>query len=256
MAAETQRFVVERRLLTPTIDEPVQLLDMPMHLRAPGLMRLNTPGPLELQPVPSVFMLALPGADWSWAQTEARLRLLNHRALGLAVIREIYPGKSLFDSIRNLEPSRTRKLYTSRAHRDGWGLYVEQILLDEGYEWDDPFLQLAHLRNSLLEECRALAAIEVHTGIMTLPEAVELFRRAHLEPARARREARAVAVDPTLWSAAIGRLQILKLRGRYLEEDPNRTLQTFHDALLSSAGLPLALVNRLFLAGRVEDSSE
>jgi uncharacterized protein (DUF885 family) len=256
VAVETQQFTVDRRLLTPGIDEPVQLFDMPTHMRTGDLMRLRSAGPLELQTAPSEFMLALPGTDWSWAQTQTRLRLLNHRVLRLAVIREIYPGKSLFDSIRNLEPSRVRKLHTSRAHRDGWGLYVEQLLLEEGYEWDDPFLLLAHLQESLLEESRAQASIELHTGTMTLPEAVELFGRAHLDPGRARREARAVAVDPTLWSAAIGRLKIMELRNRYLEEDSNRTLQTFHDVLLSSAGLPLPLVERLFLAGGVEDSSE
>ena len=256
MAEEIQRFAIERRLLTLAVDDPVQLLDMPTHLRALGLMKLNSPGPLELQTVPAGFMLSLPGTDWSVAQTQAQLRFLNHRVLRLAAIREIYPGKFLFDSIRNREPSRIRKLHASRAHRDGWGLYVEQMLLEEGYEWEDPFLRLAHLQNSLLEECRAAAAIELHTGNMTLPEAVELFSRAHLDPARALREARAVAIDPTLWSPALGRLRILELRNRYLEEDPNRTLQKFHDVLLSSGGLPLALVDRLFPASGVEDSSE
>jgi uncharacterized protein (DUF885 family) len=256
IAEEIQSFAVERRLLTPLMDEPVQLLDMPVHLRTAGQMSLVAPGPLEPRTVPSIFFLSLPGTDWSRAQTEARLRLLNHRTLRLAVIREIYPGKSLLDSIRSSELSRIRKLHTSRAHRDGWGLYVEQMLLESGYEWDDPYLRLAHLQNSLLELSRAAAAIELHTGVMTLSEAVQLFRRAHLDPARARREARAVAVDPTRWSAALGRLFIMELRNRYLEEDPNRTLQMFHDGLLATYGLPLPLVERLFLASGVEDSPD
>jgi len=186
----------------------------------------------------------LPLPSWPPQQIETHLRNLPTRSLRLAVIREVYPGKHLHDSFLAKSKSRIRKLLASRSHREGWGNYVEKLLIDQGYAWEDPLLRLSQLHRSLVEQCRLVVAIDLHSGNMSLPNATQFFiKEAYLAEGRSRQEARAVAVNPNRWDAALGKLQILKLRERYLENtgEPG-DLSRFHDTLLAHAGLPVTLV--------------
>jgi uncharacterized protein (DUF885 family) len=122
------------------------------------------------------------------------------------------------------------------------------MILDEGFKWDDPLLRLAQLRGALIEQCRLTTAIGLHSGQMSIEQAAQIFRdQALLDPEVAMREAVLVARDWTRASAALGKLQILKLREDYLGDEPSRTFRSFHEELLSGAGLPLKLVRLMMI---------
>lgn len=245
---ETRQFTHERNLFEGNPGGRLQIVATPQILRDHRWMFLNTPGSLEQSDEPSYFMLTLPRDDEPPQRVEAGVWTFNTRALRLAVIREIHPGRFMNYSYHKNSKSRVRQLLVSKASIDGWSHYVEQVLLDEGYKWDDPGLRLMQLHSALVEQCRLATAIGMHSGQMSIARAAQIFREsAFLDSEQAMREARWVARDWTRASAALGKLQILKLRGDYIGDEPSRTLHSFHEEFLSGAGLPLKLVRLLIL---------
>jgi uncharacterized protein (DUF885 family) len=244
---EIRRYTQDRGLFESNQFPELQVVATPPFFRVQGSMALKTAGFLEQGDELSYFMLTPPGTDWRPAQVKAHLENFNTRSLRLALIREIHPGQYLHYSHLKQSGNRIRQLLASKASTNGWSHYVEQMLLDEGYGWDDPVLRLMQLQNALIEQCRLTTAIGLHSGEMSLGRAAQVFRdRAYLDTEVAMREARAVARDWTRASAALGKLQILKLREDYMGDEPSRSLRSFHDGLLSGAGLPLKL-SRLML---------
>lgn len=239
-----EAFAGEHHLTSHVSDDSIQIIERPFRFGDRKLIVLESVTPLENDPGPPFFMLTVPRPGSPPSQTETHMRDFSTRALKLALIREVYPGKALYDSSLATSKSKIRKLLASRAHREGWGHYAEQLLIEQGYEWEDPLLRLYQLHLALIEQCRLIVAIDFHTGVIGLADAVRVFHEeAYLDVARSRQEARAVAVNPNEWNAGLGKLQILKLRELYLQNDAeSKELGWFHDALLDHAGLPLALV--------------
>jgi uncharacterized protein (DUF885 family) len=86
---------------------------------------------------------------------------------------------------------------------------------------------------------------------MTLAEAARLFaERAMLEFEEARHEAERSATDPACLNAALGRMQILKLREDLRASSGAAfSLPRFHDQLLSEGKLPIPLLRRVMMPG-------
>jgi uncharacterized protein (DUF885 family) len=242
---EVMAFVSEHRLVSRVDESPISIIATPDHLRGGDLVAVGSSGPLDPNPNPSFLMLTLPLPSWTPQRVENHLRALPTRSLRLDVIREVYPGMHLHDSLLADSKSRIHKLLASKAHREGWGLYVEQLLIDQGYAWEDALLRLLQLHRGLVAQGRLVVAIDLHSGTMNLSDATRFFREeAYLSAGESRQEARSTAVDPERWSAALGQLQILELHERYVEHTGEAgTLSGFHDKLLAQAGLPLTLVN-------------
>jgi hypothetical protein len=241
---DVRRFTVEQELVGAVPETLLQAGEMP-YVFGDEVLATQALGRWEDEKVGSVFMLAVPPPDWSPGRTNEHLRLLNTRSLRLSIVRAF--GSHLLSL--NTRDSEIRKMWISRAHRDGWKSYFQRLFLEEGYEQDDPLLRLMLLRQGLVEQCRLLAAIGLHTEEMSLSEAARLFRdEAYLEPSQAQQEARAVAVAPALMYAALGSRLVSELREDYLDPgDPGRKLRDFHDGFLATGALPMRLARHALL---------
>jgi uncharacterized protein (DUF885 family) len=193
----------------------------------------------------------MPLAD---APKVGRLVLFGPYMLQLLSIREVYPGNyvrflSRSESVNRL--SELRRLLTSRANREGWAHYAEEMFLDEGYGSADPLLRLVQLRQALVGLCRLVTTILIHAEGLSLETAARIFmNEAFLDASAAEREVRVIAADPTRMSAALGKLQISKLRSDYVNSGAEtKTLRDFHDAFLGCGEPPLRLVRLLLLGG-------
>ncbi len=164
-------------------------------------------------------------------------------------IRLGWPGEYLRWKRRGDVPGRVRRLYGSRMNREGWSLYAAGMLLEEGYAANDAGLRKAVLREILLEACRFSAVAGIHAKGMSLEQAAALFSgQAGLDAGEAQREAVEAALDPFRLSAALGRLEILRLREDWrLSQGPAYTLGNFHDAFLAEGSVPVAAVRSRLL---------
>ena len=212
------------------------------------LGKLRVPGPAE-STGEAVLRLAMPLAALPTDPLPFEPYMLQ-----LLSMREVYPGNYVrfLSRIESEErSSQLRRLLTSRANREGWALYAEELFLDEGYGSADPLLRMVQLRRALVELCRLMATILIHAEELSLSTAARIFvNEAFLDPAAAEQEVMAIAADPTRLSAALGKLQILKLRSDFVNAGAQaKTLRDFHDAFLGCGEPPLRLVRLLLLGG-------
>ncbi len=99
---------------------------------------------------------------------------------------------------------------------EGWAHYSEQMMLDEGYGSGDPKLRLGQLQDALLRDARFIAGIQMHTGKMTMEQALEFFvKEGYQVRPVAEKEAKRGTSDPTYLVYTLGKLEIMKLRDDY-----------------------------------------
>ncbi|HEV2908700.1 MAG TPA: DUF885 domain-containing protein, partial [Candidatus Eremiobacteraceae bacterium] len=244
----TRQFVVERGLVSVPTGETLKVVDTPAFLRptipyaaymAPGAFEQEQQGLYYVTPI----------AQGASVQ-ERREQLLGHNTFGMLLtnVHEGYPGHHLQLVVANRAPSLVRRLHDSTVFCEGWALYCEQLVLDEGLD-SDPRMRLFQLKDQLWRACRIVIDAKLHTGEMSFDEAVDmLVNVAKLERVNAVGEVRRYTQTPTQpMSYLVGKHQILDLRQRERQRLGSRfDLRDFHDRLLAQGSLPVALIEASF----------
>ncbi len=210
---------------------------------------LDAPGPLETKADEAYYNITLPGAGWDSTRVEQHLQGYSRWMMPSVSIHEAYPGHYVNFLWAKHATSLVRRTMGCGSFGEGWGLYVEEGLIDQGYRKDDPRVEFGMLRWALVRACRFQVGLRVHTKGMSMDDAIALFmRHAHMERANAEREAYRAAFDPTYLVYTLGALQIRKLRDDVARaEGASFDLEKFHARILSQGALPVALLRRMLL---------
>jgi len=247
-------FVRVEGLLTPPAPEGLTVAETPLYERTLTLTSVRAPGPFERAADGGFYFVTPPDPGWDPGRSEEYLGQFNRYRLTVTSMGEAHPGRYYQLLKTRQSPSRVRAALQSRGFSDGWAIYSEQLMLEEGFGGNNPYLRLAQLSSALLHLCRHLAALRIHTQGMSYEQAVDFFEReAHLAPTNAEREARRAALDPAYAAAALGQRQILRLRAEWRGQmGDSFRLGDFHDRLLSY-GAPPVRVLRLAMLGDDSD---
>jgi uncharacterized protein (DUF885 family) len=242
-------FIEKHKIVTiPTAVPPI-VEETPPFMRALTTASMDTPGPFEKIAKEAFFNVTLPEKSWDAKQTEEYIEGFNRGTIISTAVHEVYPGHyTQFVWIARV-PSKVRKLIGCASNAEGWAHYTEQMMLDEGYGNGDPKLRLGQLQDALLRDARYIAGIQMHTGKMTMEEAVEFFvtEGYQVRPV-AEKEAKRGTSDPTYLVYTLGKLEILKLRDDYRKmKGGELNLQSFHDAFLQQGFPPVKIVRRALL---------
>jgi hypothetical protein len=242
-------FVVSHHIVTiPATDSPI-VQESPPFMRAWSTASMDTPGPYEKVAKEAFFNVTLPDPSWKKPQVEEYLEGFNRGTIISTAVHEVYPGHyTQFLSLSNL-PTKARKLMEASTNGEGWAHYCEQMMLDEGYGNGDPGLRLGQLQDALLRDARFIVGIQMHTGSMTVEQAIDFFVNEGLQVRPvAEKEAKRGTFDPTYLVYTLGKLQIMKLREDYKHmRGADYTLQGFHDAFLAQGVPPIKIVRRALL---------
>jgi uncharacterized protein (DUF885 family) len=242
-------FVETHRIVTIPSKVPPIIEETPPFMRALTTASMDTPGPYEKVAKEAYFNVTLPEASWAKQQMEQYLEGFNRGTIVSTAVHEVYPGHyTQFLWIANA-PSKIRKLIGCSSNAEGWAHYSEQMMLDEGYGNGDPRLRLGQLQDALLRDARYIAGIQMHTGKMTVEQAVEFFvKEGYQVRPVAQKEAKRGTSDPTYLVYTLGKLQILKLRDDYRKmKGAQYTLQGFHDAFMAQGYPPIRIVRGAML---------
>lgn len=178
-------------------------------------------------------------SPWPWKKRE-HLRNHCYACIAPLVVHEAVPGHHVSFVHTRLEkafPSPevealAQAHFKNKFFYEGWAQYGEVVMLEEGY-YTDPRQELAAWRMLLLRAVRLWMDPQLHSGEM-LPEDAVRYLESHLVMNReaARAEVRRHLVEPVMkTSYYVGMLQLLQLR-RVLAEDPDFSMQAFHDTVL------------------------
>ena len=240
-----RRFVVERRIAPLPPGERLEILDTPVFERALSpYASYQAPAPFDAEPTGVLYVTPI---DIRRSKDEQAAQLGAHctPALPIIALHEGYPGHHLQLGHANRSGSRLRRIVHSDVFAEGWALYCEELMWEQGYFTADPLTRLFQLRDLLFRACRVVLDAALQSGRMTPGQAVDyLVEQAMLERSLAVSEVRRYCTAPTQpMSYLVGKLQILELRSEAQQKLGARfNLHDFHAALLASGTIPPALV--------------
>jgi len=177
-------------------------------------------------------------------EDESLLAEHNDFSIDLTSVHEAFPGHHLQFVIANRSHSCnvTRLLNASASMYEGWALYCEQLVFEQGL-YDKKEHRFILLRDRLWRALRIIIDVKIHTGQFSFDEAVKLLvDRLGFDVSQAKAEISWYsnsAATPLCY--AVGREIILKTR-EHLDVADKAKLKEFHDALLSHGSIALPLI--------------
>ena len=245
-AAEMRRareFVAARGLVTVP-DAPLEVVPTPAFMRPMiPFAAYDSPGAYSSSRT-GWFYVTVPDPALPAAQRERLLRDHCRHELGGTALHEGFPGHHLHLVQAQAQPSHVRKNVATPLTIEGWALYCEDMMAEEGFfaSEEERFFQRVHL---LWRAVRVLLDVGLHTRGMTVEEAVDMMvRELHLERRNAEDEVRRYCASPGYQLCyAVGRRELLRLREDFhAARAAAYTLRAFHDAILPYGGLSVTLI--------------
>jgi len=155
---------------------------------------------------------------------------------------EGFPGHHLHIVTSNALARRTRRVLATPATREGWALYCESLMAEEGFF--DPAQRFFQAHHLLWRALRVQLDVALHTRGMTWREASRMLQEEiGFTATLADAEAKRYCAYPTYQLCyAVGRREILRLRDDARGARGDRfSLRAFHEELLSYGSYPTAL---------------
>jgi uncharacterized protein (DUF885 family) len=183
-----------------------------------------------------MFFVTLPEPGQPW-RTHCRAELAS------TALHEGYPGHHLQIVTANRLPSVVRRVISSPVAQEGWALYCESLMAEEGFlaRPEQRFFQAHHL---LWRALRIILDVSMHTRGMSVADAARcLQEELGFDETSAESEARRYGAYPTYQLCyAVGRREILKLRDdARAARGEAFSISAFHQELLGYGALPTAL---------------
>lgn len=237
--------LIERDIVTVPDDERISVVPTPEYLRnvMPFAAYYEPP---KFDPTPTGIYIVTP----SVGNDPNAMREHNRSSISNTSIHEAYPGHHLQLSVALRHPSLTRLLTDAPEFVEGWGMYSEQMMREQGFD-DGPAFRLMMHTDAIWRACRIILDVRMHRGELPVEEATRfLVDRTAFEAANARAEVRRYTYTPTYQlSYLLGKVLLLQLRA----DEQRRlgstfSLRGFHDTLLRNGSLPISFHRRL-LAG-------
>ena len=241
---ERARAFVAARGLAPIPAVPLDVIATPEFMR-PLLpfAAYDSPGPYAAEPR-GLFYVTVPDPALPEAARERVLRDHSRHEIAATSLHEGYPGHHLQLVLAQASASETRKNIYTPLTLEGWALYCEELMADEGFyaSEEERFFQRVHL---LWRAMRIVLDVGLHTRGMTYDDAVtQLVDEVHMERSLAEAEVSRYCATPAYQVCyGVGRRELLRLRDDYRQARGSAfTLRGFHDHVLSYGGLPVALM--------------
>src|SRR5579864_1941038 len=244
-----RQFLKEHELVTFPEGEECRVEPSPLFQRpVTAVASYNSPPPFS-KTMRGHFFVPFPPDGASEQEVQQRLENNSFAAIPTVAVHEAYPGHHWHLATAKGNPSEVRRTFRTPYLTEGWGLYSEQVMQEQGF-FTDPRQEMARYEATLFRAARIIVDTSLHIGDMSFDEAVDFMRtRANLPAPTARAEVVRYCALPTQASSYLtGCLEILRMRDRYLQ-DGRGTLRDFHDTLARSGGLPIALAERALTIG-------
>jgi hypothetical protein len=171
---DIKAFIKERDILRLPNPDHCQVIEMPEFLRGNSVAYLSSAPPFDPEGA-SQYAISPPPADWNERQVASYLQEYNKAMLKILTIHEGYPGHYVQLEYSNRCPSLIRRVLSSGTFAEGWAVYTEQMMLDQGFGGGDLKLRLQQLKFYLRAVVNAILDHEMHAGTMTDEQAMSLL---------------------------------------------------------------------------------
>jgi uncharacterized protein (DUF885 family) len=198
------------------------------------------------------FFVPFPPDGASEDEIQKRLASNAYAGIPTTSVHEAYPGHHWHLVMSKANPSRLRQAYRTSYFSEGWALYAERMMREQGF-FSDLRHEMYQYQATIFRAARIVVDTSLHMGEMSWDEAVAFMTEhtALTEPT-AKAEVTRYCAWPTQASSYLtGSLEIVRIRDAFFAAHGSSgtdALRAFHDGITSSGGLPIALAERAVLA--------
>ncbi|HWH24996.1 MAG TPA: DUF885 domain-containing protein [Candidatus Limnocylindria bacterium] len=241
-----RQFVIDKDIASMPAGETLSVIATPEYLRkVMPFAAYFGPAKFDAAERKGIYIVT-PSVD----EDPAAMREHNHASIWNTSIHEAYPGHHLQLTAALDHPSLVRLLIDAPEFVEGWAMYCEQMMREEGFD-TAPEHRLMMYTDAIWRACRIILDIRLHRGEVTPAEAVDfLVGHTGFERPNAQAEVNRYTYTPSYQlSYLLGKVLLLRLR-----DDERRrlgdgfSLRGFHDALLGEGSLPISFQRRLLAA--------
>jgi len=243
---DATQFVREKQIVTVP-DEPLEIIVMPEFQQGVALAYCDSPGALEAGQKTFYAVSPIP-AQWTRAQTDSFLREYNMRSIHNLTIHEAMPGHYLQLAHSNKYPSTLRKVLASGPFIEGWAVYTERVMADQGYMNADPLMKLIQLKWYLRTIVNAMLDQAVHVDGISRDAAMKLLTESGFQEEReaAGKWTRAQLTSAQLPVYFVGAQEHIALRAEAEQRlGAAFSMREYHDKVLSYGSPPVRFAREL-----------
>ena len=250
-------FVQAKNLVTMDPSKPLVIRKEPGYMAGSGAgASMSSPGPYEKTGNSYFNVGSLAG--YTPEQAESYLREYNNYTLQILCIHEAIPGHYVQLVYANQSPSLIKSVFGNNAMIEGWAVYSEQMMLDNGYGGDNPEMRLMWYKWHLRSVCNTILDYSVHATGMTKEQAVKfLTHEGFQQQTEAENKWKRVTVSSVqLDCYYTGYKEIMDLREAWKKDQGvNYTLNGFNEKFLSYGSAPVKLIKDDMMRKEAKDSS-
>jgi len=250
---QSTAFVREHDLMTLP-DAPVDIILMPEFQRGVAVAYCDSPGPLDKNLKTFYAVSPIPD-DWNDKQVDSFLREYNSRMIHLLSIHEGTPGHYLEGWHSAKFPSTLRAVLRSGLFAEGWAVYTERMMQEQGYLNNDPLFHLVQLKFYLRTISNAILDQGVHVDNWDREKAMHLMTHDAFqqESEAAGKWVRAQLTSAQLPTYFVGAQEHFDTRKAVQEKLGDKfNLKAYHDQVLSYGAPPVRFARQLMLAQPIE----
>ena len=203
-----RQHLIDRDIVTVPDDERIDVIPTPEYLRnvIPFAAYFDPP---KFDDNPSGIYIVTPSVN----DDPNAMREHNYSAISNTSIHEAYPGHHLQLSVAGKHPSLSRALTNAPEFVEGWGMYSEQMMREQGFD-DAPNFRLNMYTDAIWRACRIILDVRMHRGEIGVDEAIRfMVEQTSFEEPNARAEVLRYTYTPTYQlSYLLGKVLLLQLR--------------------------------------------
>jgi uncharacterized protein (DUF885 family) len=257
---EIKSFIRSHEYLRLPEPDRCAVIEMPEFRRGNSAAYLDNAPPLDPKAT-SMYAVSPPPSDWTPQQVRSFLEEYNRHMLKILTIHEAYPGHYVQLDYANRNPSLIRRVFQSGPFVEGWAVYGEVTMLNEGFGGGDLRLRMMQLKFYLRAVANSILDYQMHCTKMTDEEAMKfLTQDAFQSEGEAKLKIiRAKQSSVQLSSYFVGRMAHYRLHQAMERELGDKfTLKRYHEAVLAHGSIPpkyLPELVRRDLAGSPSESN-
>lgn len=244
-------FVKSKDLLTLPPNANLDVIDTPEFMRGVyGVGGFNSAPALEPKLGAFYWVTPIP-ANWPQARVDSKLREYNDSGMQHLTVHEAMPGHYVQAEYANELQPRSRRLLRNIVgngpYIEGWAVYSQQLMAEQGYLSDSPGYRLTLQKQLLRVLANTILDIRLQTMKMTDRQALDLmtlsaYQETEEATAKLQRAKLSSCQLPAYYAGYKGWLQV---REHYQAAHAGFSLKTFHESALKEGAVPLPVLDRL-----------
>lgn len=238
-------FIKQKNLIYIDPSKPLVVRKEPAYMAGVAGASISSPGPYDKNG--NTYYNVGGFAGWSKEQIESYLREYNHYILQILNIHEAIPGHYTQLVYSNKSPSIIKAIFGNGAMVEGWAVYTERMMLENGYE-NSPEMWLMYYKWNLRTTCNTILDYAVHVNNMSKEDAMSLLiNQAFQQQAEAEGKWKRVTLTQVqLCSYFTGYKEIYDFREELKTKQGDKfNLKQFHETFLSYGSAPVKYIKEL-----------